>query len=134
MKRLCALVLIPALIGANCAARGAATAVRTQDPPELWQKYAAKLPVGSVVRIATTDGDRFNATLLIVDDTGVTVKPTTRVPESARHVTFDRLAQLELQSSGSSPGDQVAAVGIGIATGAGVFLGSLFLLFALFAD
>ena len=134
MKRLCALILIPALLGASCAARGAATALRSQDPPELWRKYAAKLPVGSAVRIATIDGDHFNATLLIVDDTGVTVKPTTRVPEPARHVTFDRLAQLELQSTGSSPGERVAAVGIGIATGAGVFLGSLFLLFAFFGD
>jgi hypothetical protein len=134
MKRLCALVLIPALLGASCAARGARTALRSQDPPELWQQYVAKLPVGSAVRIATTDGDRFNATLLIVDGTGVTVKPRTRVPEPPRHVTFDHLTQLELQSAGSSPGDRFAAVGIGIATGAGVFLGSLFLLFALFGD
>jgi len=134
MKRLCALILIPALLSASCAARGAATAVRSQDPPELWQRYAAKLPVGSAVRIATTDGDRFNGTLLIVGDTGITVKPITRVSEPVRHVRFDQLAQLELQGSGSSPGERAAAVGIGIATGAGVFLGSLFLLFALFSD
>ena len=83
MKRLAALVLIPALLTVHCAAHGAGTAVRQQDPPELWRSYAAKLTVGSAVRIATIDGDQFNATLLVVDDSGVTVKPTSRVARTA---------------------------------------------------
>ena len=134
MKRLCALILIPAMLAANCAARGAGTAVRSQDPPELWHRYAARLPIGTAVRIATTGGDRFNAILLIVDDTGVTVKPETRLPSATRQVRFDQLEQLELRSAGSSPGEQAAAIGIGVAAGAGVFLGTLLILFALFGD
>lgn len=134
MKRLCALVLIPALLAAHCAAHGAGAAVRQQDPPELWRSYAAKLTVGSAVRIATIDGDRFNATLLVVDDSGVTVKPTSRVPEPPRHVAYDHLGQLELRNTGGSPGDRAAAIGIGIATGAGVFFGVLLLLFAFSSD
>ena len=134
MKRLCALVLIPALLGAHCAAHGAGAAVRQPDAPELWQQYAARLPLGSGVRVATIDGDHFNATLLIVDAGGVTVKPDTRLPEPPRHVPFDRLGQLELRDNSSSPGNRAAAVGIGIATGFGVFMGGMYLLFALFGD
>jgi hypothetical protein len=134
MKRVGTLLLIAALFSGNCAARGARTAMRSQDPPALWQQYASKLAVGSPVRVGTTDGDRFKATLLVVDATGITVKPMTRVPEPPRHVAFSQLAQLEPQATGSSSGDRIAAVAIGVATGTGVFLGSLFLLFALFGD
>jgi len=134
MKRLCALVLLPALLTVHCAARGAGPAVRQQDPPELWRSYAAKLTVGSAVRIATIDGDRFNGTLLVVDESGVTVKPTSRVPEPPRHVAYDHLGQLELRSTGDSPGDRAAAIGIGIVSGAAVFFGALLVMFALSSD
>jgi hypothetical protein len=134
MKRLCMLILIPALLGAGCAARGAGSSVRHPDPPDLWRQYAANLPVGSPVRVATTDGDRFSATLLVVDDHGVTVKPITRIPEPPRQVSYDHLEQLELASAGSSHGDRTAAVVIGIATAAGVFFAGLLLAFALSGD
>ena len=133
MRRLCTLILISALL-AGCAARGPATAVRRLDPPELWQRYAEKLPLGAAVRVATAGGDHFNGTLLIVDDTGVTVKPTTRLSEPVRKVRFDELTRLELRDSTSSPGERAGALGLGIGTGVGVFLGALFLLFALFGD
>jgi hypothetical protein len=134
MTRFATLVLIVALVSSNCAARGPATAVRIQEPPALWQQYAARLPLGSPVRVATMDGDRFRATLLVVDAAGVTVKPVTRVPEPPRHVAFGALSQLELETTSSSSGDRIAAAAIGIATGTGVFLGSLMLLFAFFGD
>ena len=136
MRHTCALVLIAALICSDCAARGAATAKvtpspaagRSQDPPDLWHRYAAELPIGSVVRVGTTNGEHFSASLLIVDDTGITVKPATRVSEPIRHITFDSLEQLELQS-GDGPASRAAQVGVGVATGAGVFFGGLLLIF-----
>src|SRR5439155_16936907 len=65
MKRLCALLVISALVFPNCAARGPAfTAQRVADPPELWRAYAAKLPIGSIVRIRTSDGEDRKSTRL----------------------------------------------------------------------
>ena len=84
--------------------------------------------------MTTTDGDHFNATLLVVDDRGVTVKPVTRVPEAPRQVHYDHLGQLELTGAGNSPGEKAAGVVAAIATGAGVFFGVLLLLFALSGD
>jgi hypothetical protein len=94
-----------------------------QDPPELWLAYSTRLPIGSTVTIRTTAGDHFSATLLAVDDTGVTVKPRAREPEPVLHVPFDRLAQLEIQGDGQTPASRAAAVGTAVTAGAGVFWG-----------
>jgi hypothetical protein len=69
------------------------------------------------------------AVLLTVDEAGITVKPRTRIPEPARQVPFDRLAQLELAGEGANI---AKAAAVGGAVGAGVFLGLLMLLFANF--
>jgi hypothetical protein len=145
MKRTCALVVMAALICSNCAARGPAlrvdgplanltgspdarldVAVAPQDP-DIWRKYAARLPIASTVRIRTTSGEHFTAVLLVVDDAGVTVKPKTRIPEPARQVPFERLAELELAPAGSNI---AKAAAIGGAVGAGVFFGLMMILFA----
>src|SRR3989442_3231216 len=76
---------------------------------EYWQKYTAKLPIGSTIKIRTTDGKRLTAVLAVVDDSSITVEPKTRVPESPRVIPFDRLQQLELKdASGSGIGRAVA--------------------------
>jgi hypothetical protein len=79
------------------------------------------------VRIGTADGERLTVLLMIVDDSGITVKPRTRIPEPARRVPFDRLVKLEIAGEGASVA-RAAAIGGGV--GAGVFLGLLMLLFA----
>jgi hypothetical protein len=147
MKRTCALVVMAAMICSNCAARGPAlridrplarpsgsraaglignAAAALQDA-DVWRRYAARLPIGSTVRIGTTDGERLTAVLMIADDSGITVKPRTRIPEPARQVPFDRLVKLELAGEGPSVA-RAAAIGGGV--GAGVFLGLLMLMFA----
>src|SRR2546426_12403543 len=124
MKRLCALLVIAALVFPNCAARGPALAAqRVADPPELWRAYAEKLPIGSIVRIRASDGDHFRASLLVVDGTGVTVKPSTRVSEPVRHLAFDRLEQLGSGPLNGGPGFQGAAIGVGLASGIGAIFG-----------
>lgn len=147
MKRTCALVVMAAMICSSCAARG--PALRVDRPlasdkgsragglarsgsmawqdPGVWRQYAAQLPIGSIVRIRTTAGERMTAVLMTMDEAGITVMPKTRVPEPARQVAFDRLAQLELARDGSNLAKSAA---IGGAVGAGVFLGLLMLLFA----
>ena len=128
MRRLCTLLVISALVFPNCAARGPALAAqRVADPPELWRTYAEKLPIGSIVRIRTRDGERLTASLLVVDATGITVKPRTRMLEPAQHLTFDRLDQLEIEPLNGGPGARAGAIAVGIATGVGTFFGTFFI-------
>ena len=128
MKRLCALLMISALVFPSCAARGPAIASqRVADPPELWRAYTEKLPIGSIVRIRTSDGERLTASLLVVDATGISVKPRTRMLEPARHLTFDRLEQLEIEPLNGGPGARAGAIAVGVATGVGTFFGVAFI-------
>ena len=149
MKHTSALVVIAAMICSNCAARGPALRVdrtlgRHAPPPraesltrkqaatpgqdaDLWRQYAMRLPIGATVKVRTTGGERRTAVLMTVDDTGITVKPRTRIPEPVQHVPFDHLTQLELAHANSNI---AKAAAIGGAVGGGVFLGLLMLLFA----
>lgn len=148
MKHTSALVVIAAMISSNCAARGPALRVdrtlgRHAAPPaerltgkqaatpgqdaDLWRQYAMRLPIGSTVKVRTTGGERRTAVLMTVDDTGITVKPKTRIPEPVQRVPFDHLTQLELAHADSNI---AKAAAIGGAVGGGVFLGLLMLLFA----
>ena len=97
-----------------------------QDSPALWRQYAEKLPLGSAVTVRATGGDRLTASLLAVDDTGITVKPRTREPEPLRHIRYDQLEQLELKTG--APYAQ--RLGVGIAVGFGVTWAGIFLIIA----
>src|SRR5262245_16081195 len=92
---------------------------RRADDPEVWRAYARKLPIGSTLKIAT-DRDRLVASLLAVDDTGILVKPKTRVPEPARHLSFDALDEVELYTDGTTA-DRAGAIVAGVGSGAGTF-------------
>src|SRR5436190_5065693 len=107
MKRL----LSPGLVIALLVSAAAADA----QSIDYWSKYASKLPIGSTVRVRTTDGRRTTAVLAIVDDTGITIHPKTRRPEPPRHIAFDQLSQLEIKENGAST---AKAAAIGVATGA----------------
>lgn len=125
MKRLFAIALTMSMLApsAQLAAQGALV----ERSPEYWFAYAEKLPIGSTVRVRTTDGKRQTAVLAVVDRDGITLEPKTRVPERPRRVTFDQIEQLELKQNGSS---LAKAVAIGSAVGAGTFFGILMLVFA----
>jgi hypothetical protein len=105
----------------------AATTAREREPelartetPELWRTYAAKLPVGSAVRVASRGGQRFLASLIAADDTGIVVKPRSRVPEPARRISFDDLQQLDLYDGGTTV-NRAGAIAAAIGAGVGVF-------------
>jgi len=122
MNRTFSIVLLLALLSGNVLM---AQAVSTA---EYWQKYTAKLPIGSTIRIRMTDGKRLTAVLAVVDDSSITVEPKTRVPEAPRVIPFDRLQQLELKDAGGSGIGRAVAIGAGI--GAATFLGLLLMAFA----
>jgi hypothetical protein len=126
MRRLTSAIIVMTLLAPNVAltARQRDTLQRTQ---EYWFTYAEKLPIGSTVRVRTSDGKRHVAVLAVVDREGITLEPKTRIPEPPVRVSFDRLEQLELKQNGSSV---AKAVAIGAAVGAGTFLGIVALLAA----
>ena len=119
------------LSGASAGAQTASTYDRVEHSREYWMKYTERLPVGSTVRVRTTDGQRVTAVLTIVDDTGITLQPKTRIPEKPRHVRFENLDQVELKQNGSSVGK---AVGIGVGVGVAAFFGMLAILAASWSD
>ena len=97
----------------------AAVGARPQLAPVAWRSVAEKLPIGSVLKIRTTAGERLTAILFVVDDTGITVKPRTRLPVPARHLPYDRIDDL------APTNDKVsykAAAGIGAGIGGGLLL------------
>jgi len=142
MKQLITLVLITAVAAAGCAARGPALSRTTptspdaasaaQAPPaDIWRRFASELPIGATLRIQTQAGERFTAVLLVVDDTGITVSPKTRIPEPMREVAFHDIAQIEPIKNGVGLA-KAAAIGAGI--GGGTFLGLLWIMFAVWGD
>ena len=123
------IVFVLLVSAATASAQGTpATFARSAD---YWMKYAGKLPVGSTVRVRTSDGKRMTAVLAIVDETGITLEPKTRVPEPPRHISYEQLDQVELKQGGTSLGK---AVGIGVAVGVGSFFGILAILATAWSD
>ena len=96
---------------------------------EYWYAYAGKLPIGSTVRVRTTDGERLTAVLAVVDEESLTLELRTRIPEAPRRIPFDRITQLELKQNGSS---LAKAIAIGAGIGAATVFGILALIVASF--
>jgi hypothetical protein len=120
MKRTCAVAIISALMFTASAAAGERAADR-QDAGDLWRAFVQRLPIGSVVKVRTRDGERLTAILFVVDETGMTVKPKTRYAEPARRIAFDRIDNIELQRQGVSYG-KAAAIGAGLGASAALLL------------
>ena len=131
MKRVLSFVVAVALVSSAATASAQSPGPATVRSSDYWSKYAEKLPIGSTIRVRTSDGKRTTAVLAIVDESGITIEPKTRRPESPRHIPFDQLQQLELKQNGMGPGKAVA---IGVATGAATFFGILLLVFATVGD
>lgn len=97
--------------------------------PEYWFAYASKLPIGSTVRVRTTDGQRETAILTVVDRDSITLDRTRNSAAPVR-IVYAQLEQLELQKQGSGVGKAIA---IGAAVGAATFFG-IMLFFATAMD
>jgi hypothetical protein len=118
MKRAWAITIIAALMFSAPAAAGE----RAPDPQrtgDLWRTFVQRVPIGSVVKIRTQDGERLTAILFVVDEAGMIVKPKTRYAEPARRIAFERLDNVEVQRPGVNYG-KAAAIGAGV--GASVLL------------
>jgi hypothetical protein len=125
MKKFASIVVLIGLLAPSVAIAGQGVVV--ERTPGYWYSYAEKLPIGSTVRLRTTDGKRHTAVLSLVDRDGITVELKSRIPEPARRIPYGEIQQLELKTNGAS---MVKAAAVGAAIGAGAFVGLLALLAA----
>jgi hypothetical protein len=78
-----------------------------------------QIPIGATVKLRTRDGERLKAVLFSADESGIRVKPVTRVPEPSRHVAFDEIERIERDRDRVSVGKYA---GVGGAIGAALLL------------
>lgn len=119
MTKATILILVTALTCAMNPGRSFAQEHPVTDMGNMWRAEAARFPIGSIVRLRMRGGGTMTAVLLGVDESGITVKPKTRIAEPSRHISFDHIDRLERYAGRVSFG-KYAAVEAGI--GAGVFL------------
>ena len=119
MKSMFSLVVIVALAAAVPASAAQPDIPRTGvTDPTVWRTFAQQLPIGSIVTVRTTSRERFAAVLMDVDNSGITLKPKTRIVVPARHVPFDAIESLDAKTGGVN---FAKCIGIGAAIGASVF-------------
>jgi len=100
---------------------GASNALAQQNEAAAWRDVAQVIPLGTKVKVQTTDGKRISGTLMRVDGDGIMLKRNTRRPEPAQSVAFADMSKLERDKGGN--GTNIAkAAGVGLAVGAGVFV------------
>jgi hypothetical protein len=108
-----------------------AHAVAAQVPPDIWRSFAERVAVGSELNVRLSDGRRFRATLIGVNDEAVLLQPRTRVQVPVQAVAYDEIVRLERTKAGIGAGKAVA---IGVATGVGAFFGTLAIMLAAVGD
>ena len=105
--------------------------VAAQVPPDIWRSFAERVAVGSELDVRLSDGRRFRATLIGVNDDAILLQPRTRVPVPVQAVPYEEILRLERTKGGIGAGKAVA---IGVATGVGAFFGTLALMLAAVGD
>jgi hypothetical protein len=83
---------------------------------------AERIPIGSTVTIRTNAGTRIIAVLYVVDDTGLTFKPKTRVAAPVQRLTYDQIAEVAAREDRVNIFKYFA---IGAAVGGAFFVGLL---------
>src|SRR5688572_6542958 len=141
MKRFLALILSVLLASPGCAAtiarqtRDSGARVKQPAPsapdPALMSDYIRQLPVGSRVRVTLASGKVIRATLMKRDADPIVVQRRTRIPEPPFEISVREILAMELDTPNGGVGRNIA---VGAAAAAGVTLGVLVLLAAIFSD
>jgi hypothetical protein len=95
---------------------------RISRDADVWFNRVTEIPIGATVKLRTTTGERLTAVLLARDESGIVVKPATRIPERSRRLSYDRIDKLDRYEDRVSFGK---CIGVGVAIAGAVFLGLL---------
>ncbi len=101
------------------------------DAGAVWRTFAAKVEVGSSVKVRLQDGRAFTATLVEARTDALLLQPRTRVPVPVQPVPYDSIVSIERVRGGIGPGKAAA---IGIMTGVGAFFATLVIFVAAIND
>ena len=115
--------------GATADDAAAANQAATVD---LLRAYVTKLPVGSIVKVKLKEGKTVKGTLMVIEPDAVVVKPKTRIARPERRVPLTEIEFVELQERNGA--NIAKSVAIGVATGAGAFLGLMLVAFTVIDD
>jgi hypothetical protein len=118
-------------LGGTTAAEEAAAANQAATI-DLLRSYVSKLPVGSIVKVKLKEGKGVKGTLMVIEPDAIVVKPKTRIARPERRLPLTEIEFVELQERNGA--GIAKAVGIGLATGAGAFLGLMLLAIAVIDD
>jgi hypothetical protein len=88
-----------------------------QDAIE-WRKVAEAVPLGTKVKVQMLDGKRVSGTLVRVDEGSLQIKRSTRRPEAATVIAFDRISNIEKDDGGGTSWAKALGIGIGVGAGA----------------
>jgi hypothetical protein len=109
-----------------------AEAANQEATVDLLRSYVSKLPVGSIVKVKLKEGKGVKGTLMVIEPDAIVVKPKTRISRPERRLPLSEIEFVELQERNG--GSVAKSVAIGLATGAGAFLGLMLLAVAVIDD
>ena len=130
---LCVVLAAPGC-GATLAQQRVASPAQNRRPDSevaLMADYIRQLPIGAKVRVTLDSGRSIRGTLMRHDSDPIVVQRRTRVPEPPIEIGVREILALELDTQNGTSARNVAA---GAAAAAGVTLGVLLLLAAIFSD
>jgi len=108
---------------------GAASAAQAQTPvvdrAPIWRTYVSHVPIGTTLTLRLNSGEMLKAVLFSADESGMKVKPATRIPEPSRRIEYAAVTSIERRQDRVSFGKHAAiGAGIGAATFLLLFLGA----------
>jgi hypothetical protein len=109
-----------------------AAIVNQNATTDLLRAYVGKLPVGSIVKVKLKQGKGVKGTLMVIEPDAIVVKPKTRIARPERRLPLTEIEFVELQERNGS--NIAKSVAIGLATGAGAFLGLMLMAVAIIDD
>ncbi len=107
-------------------------ASQVADAGAVWRTFAAKVEVGSSVKVRLQDGRTFTATLVEAQTDALLLQPRTRVPVPVQPVPYDAIVSIERVRGGGIGAGKAAA--IGVLTGVGAFFATRVIFIAAIPD
>jgi len=96
------------------------------------RSYVEKLPIGSMVKVKMKEGKDVKGILMVIEPDAIVVKPKTRINRPERQLSYTDIEFVEPITRNN--GNIAKSVAIGMATGAGAFLGLILLTVAIIDD